>query len=110
MDHPSQYVANQLEPSTPLGQQHTTNVNSECSTPLIEQHAANNANSEPLQKCIPIKPSRKAVNILSSSQINQAGLIDPNIVIKNIPIIAHSVECQLSLKGWQASPILVMMC
>ena len=93
----SHYVVNQLEPSTPLVQQHNTNVNSRCSTPLVQQHTTNvgsectpmiqqhgtsNVYSDPKQKCIPIKPSRKAVNILSSSQINQAELIDPNTVIK----------------------------
>ena len=87
----SRYVVNQVEPSTPLAQQHiSTNVNSECSTPLSQQHTTNvssdhgtnNAYSEPLVKCMPIKPSRKAVNVLSSSQINRAELIDPNTVIK----------------------------
>lgn len=94
----SHYVANHLEPSTPLTEQQNTNVNSQCSTPLVQQHTTNvssesstpviqqhgtsNVYSDPMPKCIPIKPSRKAVNILSSSQINQAELIDPNTVIK----------------------------
>ena len=64
------YVANQVEPSTPLDQQHSTkhstNVNSEYSTSLIQQHTTNgssecntpsvqhgtsNTYSKPLQKC-----------------------------------------------------------
>ena len=96
----SRYIVNQVEPSTPLAQQHVIiNVDSECSTPPIQQHTTNvssdhgtnNAYSEPLVKCIPIKPSRKAVNVLSSSQINQAELIDPNTVIKK-----YSNYCSLS--------------
>ena len=71
-----------------MAQQHISiNVNSECSTPLIQQHTTNvssdhgtnNVYSEPLLKC---KPSRKAVNVLSSSQINQTELMIPNTVIK----------------------------
>ena len=75
----------------PLVQQHTTNVSSECSTPVIQQHGTSYVYSDPMPKCIPIKPSRKAVNILSSSQINQAELIDPNTVIKK-----YSNYCSLS--------------
>ena len=91
---------NQVEPSTPLTQQHiSTNVNSECSTPSIQQHTTNissdygmnSAYSEPLVKCMPIKPSRRAVNVLSSSQINPAELIDPKTVIKK-----YSNYCSLS--------------
>ena len=69
--------------STPLVQQHNTNASSECSTPLIYQRGTSNAYSNPMQKCMPIKPSRKAVNfIFLSSQINRAELVDPNTVIK----------------------------
>ena len=40
---------------------------------------------------MPIKPTRKAVNVLSSSQINRAELIDLNTVIKK-----YSNYCSLS--------------
>ena len=48
----------------------------------IEHTSSNTSNDSSEHKCVKIKPSRKAVNILSSSQINQTGLIDPDIIIK----------------------------
>lgn len=54
------------------------------SSPVVQQSTTQHTNSEPSepQKCLTIKTSKKAVNILSSSQINRAGLTDPNTIIK----------------------------
>ena len=50
---------------------------------MAELNASGDAASE--HKCITIKPSKKAVNILSSSQINKARLIDPDVIIRKYP-------------------------
>jgi len=62
-------------------QHHKSNEQDACIQ--IVQHTNSDTSIDSSEhKCVPIKPSRKAVNILSSSQINQAGLIDPEIIIK----------------------------
>ena len=50
---------------------------------MAELNTTRDAASE--HKCITIKPSKKAVNILSSSQINKSRLIDPDVIIREYP-------------------------
>jgi len=62
-------------------QQHTYNEQ-EMPIQTVEHTSSDTSIDSSGHKCVKIKLSRKAVNILSSSQINQAGLIDPDIIIK----------------------------